>query len=58
MRSGAGSWRGQRNLGLLAVAAMIFLHQRLTVTEIASGVAALAAISVLAVRQARKPLGS
>jgi hypothetical protein len=37
---------------------MIFLHQRLTVTEIADGVAALAAISVLAVRQARKPLGS
>jgi hypothetical protein len=37
---------------------MIFLHQRLTVTEIAGGVTALAAISVLAVRQARKPLGS
>jgi drug/metabolite transporter (DMT)-like permease len=49
---------GSGNVIVAAAAAMIFLHQRLTVTEIAGGVVAVAAISVLAVRQARKPLGT
>jgi drug/metabolite transporter (DMT)-like permease len=46
---------GAGNVIVAAIAAMIFLHQRLTVAEIAGILLAVAAISVLAVRQARKP---
>jgi drug/metabolite transporter (DMT)-like permease len=49
---------GAGNVIVAAVAAVIFLRQRLTVTEIVGGLVAVAAISVLAVRQARKPLGA
>lgn len=46
---------GAGNVIVAAIAAMIFLHQRLTMAEIAGILLAVAAISVLAVRQARKP---
>jgi drug/metabolite transporter (DMT)-like permease len=48
---------GAANVIVAAIAAMVFLRQPLTGTEIAGGLLAVAAISVLALRQARKPLG-
>jgi len=46
---------GARNVLVAAIAAMVFLHQPLTAAEITGGLVAVAAISVLAVMQARKP---
>jgi drug/metabolite transporter (DMT)-like permease len=46
---------GAGNVIVAAIAAMIFLRQPLTATEVAGGLLAVAAISVLVVRQARRP---